>query len=418
MNKTHFAKQKEMAGCSDCGAFVHKIKLRNGYNLSCPLCGAVLAKAKNNSINKTLAFSFSGLILFIPTCFLPVLKLNILGISGDCTMLKGVIQMFGNGFWWMSFIVFFCSVLAPLAVFLLLLFISASVKFNYYTRTLKKALKLYQILNKWIMLDVYMLGILIAYIKMKEFGDLSAGVGLYCFIGVLLIANLTTMIFDRRLVWEKIEEFTSIISPAVSDNTRCVLCMTCGRLCHKKISSDGLIYLCPRCNSKLYNRKPFSIKRTLAFVITGFLLLIPANLCPITYIVYHGFGEPDTILSGISCLIRDDMIPIAILVFIASVIVPIFKLMGLLFLLATIHFKWKVDTLQSTLMYRFISIIGRWSMLDLFILSILVALVDMGAVSSIVPGVGATAFASVVVITLFASMNFDPRMLWDIEESK
>jgi paraquat-inducible protein A len=152
-------------------------------------------------------------------------------------------------------------------------------------------------------------------------------------------------------------------------------------------------------------------------IITGFLLLIPANVLPITWVMRFGAGTPDTILSGIGGLMRSGMIPIAIIVFIASVIVPFFKLLGLSFLLLCIHFRWRLSPLHCTMIYRFISLIGRWSMLDLFMISLLAALVDMGTLSSVTPGPGATAFASVVVVTLFASMSFDPRLIWDLKEN-
>lgn len=399
-------------GCPDCGAIVLTESVAEGYRLRCPRCNATLKNSVKNSINKTLAFSLSGLALFIPAFLLPVLELNILGLTGKCTMLKGVLQMFGNGFWWMSFLVLFCSVLVPLSVFMLLTFIAVSVKAGRYSGLLIKAMKGYRYLREWNMPDVYMLGILIAYIKLGDYGEVTACVGLYCFAAALLLGICTTLVFDPAEVWQKIGQGIDDVQEASSGDGKGLLCNVCGRLSYAATSGEP----CPRCRSRLYDRKPKSVSRTWALTLTGAFLLIPANLCPITYIVYYGFGEPDTILTGIGCLIRDGMIPIAILVFIASIIVPILKLLVLGGLLSAIHFGWQMNTWQCTLLYRFISGIGRWSMLDLFMLSILVAMVEMGAVSSIVPGVGATAFATVVVITMLATMAFDPRMLWDMEE--
>ena len=190
-------------------------------------------------------------------------------------------------------------------------------------------------------------------------------------------------------------------------------CRTCGKLVSPKVANPR----CPRCGSRVSARIPGSQSTTWALVIAGFLLLIPANILPITYVVYLGNGDPDTIISGVFSLADDGMIPIAVLVFVASIVVPILKLLGISFLLLCVRFRWTFSAYHCTLMYRFITFIGRWSMLDLFMLSILSALVDMEAVSSVYPGPGAAFFASVVVITIFASFSFDPRLIWDLKET-
>lgn len=193
--------------------------------------------------------------------------------------------------------------------------------------------------------------------------------------------------------------------------------LTLCRTCRKLVRSGTAHAVCPRCGSRIHARQPRSLSTTWAMVITGFFLLIPANILPITHVIYLGSGEPDTIISGVISLSDDGMLPIAIIIFIASIIVPIMKLLGLAFLLLCVHFKWRFSAYHCTLMYRFITFIGRWSMLDLFMISILTALVDMEAVSSVSPGPGAAFFAAVVVITIFASISFDPRLIWDLKET-
>ena len=143
--------------------------------------------------------------------------------------------------------------------------------------------------------------------------------------------------------------------------------------------------------------------------------MIPANFFPIMTVVYLGRGEPDTIMSGVIHLAQAGMYPIAILVFVASIAVPLIKLLGLVLLLLAVQRNWKLSARQCTLMYRIIEFIGRWSMLDLFMISVLVTLVDLGAIATITAGPGASAFATVVVLTIFAALSFDPRLIWDRE---
>lgn len=192
-----------------------------------------------------------------------------------------------------------------------------------------------------------------------------------------------------------------------------ILCSDCHLLVKGKASDNAE---CPRCNSPLHARKPNSISRTWALVITAWILMLPANLYPIMTVVYLADGEPDTILSGVIKLAQEGMIPIAVIVFVASIAVPILKLLGIMLLLLVVQRGWKLNKRYCSLLYRIIEVIGAWSMLDLFIISILVTLVDLGSVATISAGPGATAFASVVVVTLFAAITFDPRLIWDLQE--
>ena len=170
---------------------------------------------------------------------------------------------------------------------------------------------------------------------------------------------------------------------------------------------------CPRCGSALHARKVDSIGRTWALVLTALILYVPANLFPVMTVISFGSGEPDTILSGVEVLIESGMWPLTLLVFMASVTVPMPKLAGLSFLLISVQRRSSWRRRDRTRLYRIIEGVGRWSMIDIFMISILVALVKLGAIATIEPGVGATSFAAVVVTTMLASMAFDPRLIWD-----
>ncbi|MEE2733531.1 MAG: paraquat-inducible protein A [Pseudomonadota bacterium] len=192
-----------------------------------------------------------------------------------------------------------------------------------------------------------------------------------------------------------------------------VLCTDCHLLVRAPRAHQGA---CPRCGSALHPRIPNSVSRTWALVVAAWVLLVPANLYPIMTVIYFGEGEPDTIISGVIKLAEEGMLPIAIVVFVASIAVPVLKLLGIMLLLFTVHFKWALSKTECTVLYRIIEVVGAWSMLDLFMISILVTLVDLGTVAQITAGPGATAFATVVVITMFAAMSFDPRLIWDLQE--
>ncbi len=160
-------------------------------------------------------------------------------------------------------------------------------------------------------------------------------------------------------------------------------------------------------------RKPASIQRTWALIIAALVLYVPANLLPIMRMDYMGNTEADTIFSGVQSLFASGMWIVGLLIFAASITIPLMKLIGLAFLLISIQGRWAWRLRDRTRLYRAIDLIGRWSMLDVFLLSILVALVKLGNIATIVPGYGAYCFAAVVVLTMFAARCFDPRLIWD-----
>jgi paraquat-inducible protein A len=170
---------------------------------------------------------------------------------------------------------------------------------------------------------------------------------------------------------------------------------------------------CTRCGAKLHHRKPNSLSRSWALLIAAAVLYIPANTYPIMTVRELGNGTPDTILSGVARLFESGLWPLAVLVFVASVAIPILKILTLGYLLGSVRGAARLDLVARTRLYRLIELVGRWSMVDIFMVSILIALVRLGNLAEITPGVGALAFASVVVLTMLSAMSFDPRLMWD-----
>lgn len=170
---------------------------------------------------------------------------------------------------------------------------------------------------------------------------------------------------------------------------------------------------CGRCGARLRYRKPNSLARSWAFLIAAAVLYIPANTYPIMSVVQLGQGTPDTILSGVARLVDSGLWPLAVLVFVASVAIPILKILAIGFLLISVGADKNFDPVARTRLYRLVELVGRWSMVDIFMVSILIALVRLGSLAEITPGVGAMAFASVVVLTMLSAMSFDPRLIWD-----
>jgi paraquat-inducible protein A len=170
---------------------------------------------------------------------------------------------------------------------------------------------------------------------------------------------------------------------------------------------------CPRCGAAVHMRKPDSIARTWAFLVAAIILYIPANMLPVTD-THTLFGdEADTILGGVVFLWSSGSWPLAVIVFVASIMVPMLKIIALVLLLVSVQKRSVRQPVQRTRLYRLIELVGRWSMLDIYVITFLVALVQLRALATIRAGPAAACFGAVVVLTMCATMSFDPRLIWD-----
>lgn len=170
---------------------------------------------------------------------------------------------------------------------------------------------------------------------------------------------------------------------------------------------------CPCCQSEIHSRIPNSLSRTWALLIAAIILYIPANTLPIMTVILWGNGQPDTIMSGVIHLMDGGMWPLALLIFVASIFIPLLKLIILTGLMLSIHFKINWKAKDRTVLYRITEFVGRWSMVDVFVIGILVALVHFGNTAMVSPNIGSLSFAAVVILTMFAAHTFDPRLIWD-----
>jgi paraquat-inducible protein A len=192
-----------------------------------------------------------------------------------------------------------------------------------------------------------------------------------------------------------------------------VSCHTCSLLCRAEDHRPAGHPRCPRCGAPLHRRKPASLSRTWALVLAAMLLYIPANVLPIMLTTNLGQTQSDTILSGVVYFMFSGSWHIALIIFVASILVPLVKLVVLVYLLLTVQLRWLWRPRERTRLYRLTEAVGRWSMVDIYAMTMMVALVRMGALASVNPGPAGLYFAAVVVLTMLAAESFDPRLIWD-----
>jgi paraquat-inducible protein A len=196
----------DLTACHACDLLIEKQPVFPGSKIVCPRCGSTIDDPKADTINKTLAVVITGLILWWPANFMPILTMTIIGNTSDNTLMGGVIDLYRGGFYWVSLVVFVCSMLAPSAKLLLLLIVLLHIKREHYSRLLTTLFRFYGYLDTWGILEVYMIAVLVSVTKLVDLAAIRAGLGLYCFVGLLLASILAALNLDKAKIWESIEE--------------------------------------------------------------------------------------------------------------------------------------------------------------------------------------------------------------------
>jgi paraquat-inducible protein A len=382
----------------------------------CPRCASPLYRPQKGSLAHPLALHVTALVLFIIANSFPFITFKMEGREQTSTLITGVFEFAAQGLWFLAILVLAVTIVFPLGKILATLFVLLYVRSGGgESRAVGRIFKLVETLHPWAMMEVFLLGVLVAYVKLTDFATLELGPALYAFAALILVMVAGEVAVVPRAIWGRLGAGIIGASAKASRDLRHSVCHSCG-LIHFDVK-PGLEPHCPRCGTHLHHRKPNSLTRCWALLATAAILYVPANVYPVMTVISFGQGEPDTILSGVKALVEADMWPLAAIVFFASITVPVLKLCGLSFLMWSVQTRSRWRPRDRTLLFRIVEAVGRWSMIDVFMISILIALVKLGNIATIEPGIGATSFAAVVILTMIASHNFDPRLIWDAVEN-
>lgn len=409
------ATSRPLVACQDCGLLYGAPRHGGRGRVRCRRCGAELYRLGHDGIDRALGLTVAALILLVVANVFPLMTFRYEGREQGNVLISGVFELADQGLWPLGMLVFLVAIAIPATKLLGSLWVLLPLHRGRLPVDGARVFRLVETLHPWAMTEVYLLGLLVAYVKLADIADVDLGPALFAFVALIVVMIAAEMTLEPRAVWERLQPSPAVARSGAEAPSRLGHCQRCGLL--SRLASTPRRQRCPRCHGALHRRKPASISRTWALVLTGVVLYVPANLYPIMTVISFGRGEPDTILSGVVRLFEAGMWPLALLVFFASITVPVLKLAGLSFLLLSVQRRWRWRPRQRTLLYRVIDAVGRWSMIDIFMISILVALVKLGSIATVEPGVGATAFAAVVVVTMFAATAFDPRLIWDAMEA-
>jgi paraquat-inducible protein A len=411
--------------CPDCGLIQILPALPAGARAICLRCDAVLRHTRRDPLLLPLALNISALVLFLLGATLTLMSVSTAGQQRVADLITGPVALERDGLWEISAVVLITTVAAPVARVLCMLTVLLGLRLPRPPAELRTIYAWVEHLRPWSMVEIYLLGLFVAYVRLSSMAAVDIGPAIYALGALMVVMVLADYSLDDQAVWEAMEPPNRRIRrtldsnpatpdrPAPNQHRWRIGCYTCGLVSR---SAPGM--RCSRCGFRLRDRKTASVQRTWAFALAALALYIPANLYPVLTVVRLGAGEPSTIFGGVRELLEIGMWPLAALVFFASVAVPVLKLVGLGILLITTHTGTGWALRDRTILYRVVDAIGRWSMIDIFMESILVALVQFGQLASVYPGPGAIAFAAVVILTMLAAHSFDPRLMWDNARSR
>ena len=413
------ATRPQLRECPGCGLFQVVPAMAPGLHCTCSRCGTILRVTKTNPLDRHLALTFAATVLFAIVWLGMLMQVSTAGIVRITYLNSGPLELVARGLWPVAIAVAFTTAYAPLGKFLATYYVLFGLKMKRPPPRLRDAFLVSRRLNTWCMLEVLLLGVFVAFTKLGDLVTIELGPAVYALGALTCVWLWAEVALDPQAVWEEIERRGQTHAPMPVDpplhwRPGAAGCEGCGLVCVPAETGED----CPRCGSTVHARKPGSVSRTWALVLAAIVLYIPANVYPVLTVIQLGAGQPSTILGGVEELIDSQMYPLAALVFFASILVPLFKLLGLAAMLAAAQLgRREVEAHGAmrlrTSLYHVVTWIGRWSMVDIFMESLLGALVQFGRAVTIEPGVGALAFCAVVFITIFAAEAFDPRLMWD-----
>ncbi|MHB9841771.1 paraquat-inducible protein A [Paraburkholderia terrae] len=436
----HRTGYRHLIACHECDLLFRRPARANGLVARCSRCGASLKGMHGVGLapGAMCAVTVAALITFCLAQAFPVVQLQANGMTSEATLFGAVWALWTGDMRLVAIMVFCSSILFPLVELVACAYVLIPLCVGKRHSRFNAVVRLVQHLRPWGMVEVFMLGVLITIVKMVSVAQVIPGTGLFAFAALTVMLGILAAT-DLGGLWGAVDETgpgrtggirsagqgyaraapdelspeqdTGSTAHVTARQAGLIACHTCGLL--QTHAGHQPHQWCLRCKSALHERRPDSVMRTCSLLLAAALAYIPANLLPIMHASSMGRSEDDTILSGVAYFWTSGDWPLAVIIFIASVLVPMLKLavLTLQTLAAGRGSTWR--PLERARLHRLVERVGRWSMLDVFVVALTVTLVHFGSFATITAGPGALAFGAVVILTMLASHQFDPRLIWD-----
>ena len=400
--------------CIECDATVSVRRPQEGEYAQCPRCHHKLQSGSHWSLKRCSLIALSILILMPFALGYPLLSLDLLGTKIDASVWKGIWKMAVEGYSYTAFMIFICAVLMPVSFAILVIMLQLSKLLKIKPRNV---LLFVGYIKPWVMFDVYLVALAVTMFKVREYATLEVDVYLIAFV---FTALLTTLLFIKINLDDLWHDFYPDQKPVTKSDKPLELCTACDYTFLKEDQQYDHRHraICPRCASLIEIPESVKLQRVWATLVAGIIMLFPANLLPISGVYLTGSLSQDTLMSGVMSFISMGSYFVAFVVFFASIFVPVSKILIMLYLLASVHFKWRHSIKWQMRLLHIIHFVGRWSMLDLFVLALMMSLVTRGQIINFTVGPAAFYFGAAVFLTMISTSQFDSRLIWKIYDRK
>ena len=420
INNNHHS---QLIACEECGLVSELPIVQEGQVAKCPRCAHTLSSLSVQPCQKLIAYSIGCLVMLVISLSFPFMSFSVKGITQQIYLFNTVAML--EAFEQSALaLLLLLTVLALPAAYLIAV---SCLYFRIWQKgnkpnaihTSSKLLRLCKWLFKiepWLMTDVFLIGVLVSLVKISSMAEIGLGSSFWAFCVYTVLVVKTLSLVDRFWIWNQLMPVVSIEGVKAGQDHLSGEHVDCHQ-CHQinKLSSTSSEH-CLRCGGALH---PFDLQQSLqkswAYLLAAVIFYIPANLYPIMYTVSLGNEMPSTIMGGVVLLWKLGSYPIAMVIFIASVFIPMAKMLAL----AWIYWHAKhgkslpyAQAIKRQKLYRLTEFIGRWSMIDIFVVAILVALVQLHNLMAITPGPASLSFAAVVIFTMLSAISFDSRSIW------
>lgn len=406
------AETSEHVLCHHCDLMVKIVGLHDGRKASCPRCHGKLRVVQKNANKLSAMYALGALfMLLLASCFLFV-QIRINGIVVDISLTQIAKTMYQDNYRSLALLFILFVLLIPMLCLAMIALLGLNAP-------LPKSVKMFLLkgfssLKHWSMAEIFLAGTLVSFVKLISYGEIGLDESFlpFCLFAVFNIRAFS--LFHTENMWNDIAPAPHLehsLKAGITGKRQGIrLCLCCFAMLPAEQKK------CTRCHEKGDVRQSQSITWTLSLVLTSILLYIPANLMSIMTTVALGSSFESNIMAGVIFMWQDGAYPIAMIIFIASVLIPTLKIIALIWLCLyskSQRFVNRKDCHRMQFVYNMIEIVGRWSMIDIFVVAVISALIRVGILMSVYPDVGAILFALVVVITMIAAMKFDSRLIWD-----
>ena len=391
--------------CRSCDLTVSITQIKKHYDCICPRCGRKLLS--NNLVKEgdVAIVAFAALIFLFISIIEPFMSISAMG-TGAAMSLNSIVSILNKQWGSLLYVFLFFTFFAPVSVLALIVFIGGfRFKPNIFLA------KFYQFNHGMCMVDVFVLGIVVSLIKLTALADVTFYVGFYTTFIFSVLMIWCCLKFNPSILWEKIKKQSELklIAGKSAMSQSYKVCQECGYV----FKANDDIDLCPRCKSKVAYRRKNCISKSLALLLSALILYLPSNLYPVMYTEFIGSNTGSNIIEGVIEMWQMNSYFVSFVILLASIFIPAFKIISMLFILYATKYSKIVVNKRVSRLYRFVLFIGRWSLIDVYVVIIMSSIVKIGNILNIEPGFAIICFCSVVIITVFSAESFDERLIWN-----